>query len=97
MSFIQIIEYETDRPDEVRALGEAERSRMPQANEGFRLTVTRDRDRTNRYVTIVEFPSYEAAMANSERPETAEFARQMAALCTNGPSYQNLEVQLSTP
>jgi len=28
MSFIQIIEYETDRPDEMRALGEA---RMAQA------------------------------------------------------------------
>jgi hypothetical protein len=29
-----------------------------------------DRDRPNRYVTIVEFPSYEAAMENSRRPET---------------------------
>jgi hypothetical protein len=97
MSFIQIIDYETDRPDEIQALGEAQRSRMPSANEGFRLTVTRDHDQPNRYLTIVEFPSYEAAMANSARPETGEFARQMAALCTKGPSYQNLDVQLSTP
>ncbi|GAB1691923.1 hypothetical protein [Krasilnikovia sp. M28-CT-15] len=50
-----------------------------------------------RLVTIVEFPSYEAAMANSELPETGEFARQMAALCSNGPEFQNLEVKRTFP
>lgn len=29
MTFIQIIEYETDRPDEMRALGEARMAEMP--------------------------------------------------------------------
>ena len=33
--------------------------------------LTRDRDRPNTYVDIVEFPSYEDAMKNSELPETA--------------------------
>jgi len=32
MSFIQIMEYETDRPDEIRRLGEAQRDRMPKAD-----------------------------------------------------------------
>lgn len=55
--------------------------------------ITRDRDRPNRYVTIVEFPSYEEAMDNSRRPDTDAFATQMAALCTSGPRYYNLDVE----
>jgi len=97
MSFIQIIEYETDRPEELWALGEARSKEMGDPPPGFRLVVTRDRDRPNRYVTIVEFPSYEAAMENSQRPETDEMARQMAALCTGEPRYQNLDVQRTVP
>jgi hypothetical protein len=97
MTFIQIIEYETDRPDELRALGEANMAERPEAPPGFRLHVTRDRDRPNRYFTIVEFPSYGEAMENSGRSETDAFAQQMAALCTRGPVYYNLDVQRTVP
>ncbi len=97
MSFVQVIEYETDRPDEIMALGESQRSEMPEAPEGFRVTVTRDRDNSNRYFTIVEFPSYEEAMANSARPETDAFAGQFAALCTSGPRFYNLDVITTMP
>ena len=97
MSFIQIIEYETDRPDEMMALGEANMAEMPEAPPGFRLHITRDRDRPNRYFTIVEFPSYEEAMENSGRADTDAFATQMAALCTRGPVYYNLDVQRTVP
>ena len=97
MGFIQIVEYETDRPDEIKALGEARRAEMPEAPPGFRLTVTRDRDRPNRYLTIIEFPSYEVAMEMSGRPDTDAFARQMAALCTSGPRYHNLDVETTAP
>lgn len=97
MSFIQIIEYETDRPDEMWALGEARTAAMGDPPPGFRLTITQDREHPNRYVTIVEFPSYEAAMANNESPETDEFARQMAALCTGAPRFRNLDVRRTVP
>ena len=97
MSFIQIIEYETDRPDEMWALGEARTAEMGDPPPGFRLTITQDRDRPNRFMTIVEFPSYEVAMENSERPDTDAFARQMAALCTDGPHFRNLEVKRTVP
>jgi hypothetical protein len=62
-----------------------------------RLAVTQDRDNPNRYLTIVEFPSYEAAMANSEDPGTSDFATRMAALCTSGPRFHNLDVRMSMP
>jgi hypothetical protein len=97
MSFIQIIEYETDRPDQMQALGEARIAETSDPPPGFRLTITQDRDRPNRYVTIVEFPSYEMAMETSRRPDTDAFAREMAALCTSGPHFRNLEVRRSVP
>ena len=97
MSFVQVIEYETDRADEIMALGQEQRSEMPETPEGFRVTVTRDHDNANRYFMIVEFPSYEEAMANSGRPETDAFARRLATLCTSGPRYYNLDVVATMP
>lgn len=97
MSFVQIIEYETDRADDIMALGENQRSEMPETPEGFRVTITRDRDHPNRYFMIVEFPSHEEAMANSARPETDAFAQQLATLCTSGPRYYNLDVIATMP
>jgi len=97
MSFIQIIEYETDRPEEMWALGEGRTAEMGDPPPGFRLAITQDRDNPNRYFTIVEFPSYEEAMENSRRPETDAFAQQMAALCTSGPRFYNLDVKRTVP
>jgi len=71
--------------------------RCPNPRTGVRLVVTHDRDRPNRYLTIIEFPSYEVAMENSARPETDAFAKEMAALCTSGPRYYNLDVQATLP
>lgn len=93
MEFVQIIEYETDRPDEMRALGEEMRDTgQPRDGGPTRVTVCQDRDKADRYVTIVEFASYEEAMANNKRPETHEFAMRMQALCKGGPRFVNLDL-----
>ena len=42
---------------------------------------------------VVEFPSYEAAMENSQRPETAKLAERLAALCSAPPTFRNLDVR----
>ncbi|GAA4686710.1 hypothetical protein [Phytohabitans rumicis] len=95
MEFVQIIQYETDRADEVRALGEEFRARGRTLDGGpTRVTVCHDRDHPDRYVTVVEFTSYESAMANSGRPETHEFATRMAELCKAPPRFVNLDVLL---
>ena len=96
-SFIQLIDYETDRAAEIDA---AMRSAMSDgdAMPGFvRLDHTRDHDNPRHFTTIVEFASYESAMANSAKPETGEMASQLASMCTSGPSYTNLDVQLTMP
>lgn len=92
MAFIQIIEYKTARIDELNAALDAWLDKTKGKRAATRGTQTRDRDAANTYVQIVEFPSYEEAMANSSLPETTEFAAQLAALCEGPPSFRNLEV-----
>ena len=93
--FVQIIEFTTTRPDEVKALGDqyrADRKASGEAPPVIRGTFTADKDRPNTYLNIVEFPSYEAAMANSQHPATSEFAQKMMVLCDGAPKFYNLDV-----
>jgi quinol monooxygenase YgiN len=90
--FIQIIEYQTTRFDEVRQLGEDFREQVKaRGTAPERVTVTKNRDRDNSYVTIAEFASYEAAMANSNDPATQQFAEAMGKLCDGPPNFYNLD------
>ena len=88
--FVQIIEFRTTRIDEIRALA----AEMPSdgRNAVVRATVTADRDRPGYYLNIVEFGSYDEAMANSARPEVNTFATRMAALCDEPPRFYNLDL-----
>lgn len=99
MTFIQLIDYETDRADEIdSAMRTAMSDGMGRADMSFtRLEQTQDRDNPRHFVTIVEFASFEDAMANSNRPETETMARQLASMCSRGPTFANLEVQLAMP
>ncbi|MDQ1706308.1 MAG: hypothetical protein QOF18_2674 [Frankiaceae bacterium] len=94
--FIQVIEVQTSRFDELQALTDAYREQAAAGNKARRSTVTEDRDRPGTYLNIVEFDSYESAMQNSQRPETAQFAEQLAKLCDAPPTFRNLDVRLVT-
>jgi hypothetical protein len=92
MTFVQVIEYETTREDDLNRAFEE----WLQATEGKR-TVARelhakDRDNPAHYVDIVEFPSYEQAMVNNDLPETQRAAEEFRRLCTRGPRFVNLDV-----
>jgi quinol monooxygenase YgiN len=93
MEFIQIIEFTTTRFDEVEALMNEWVNRTEGKRKAHRGTVTTDRDRPNTYVQIVEFPSYEEAMANSSLPETGDFAEKVAKLCDGPAVFRNLDVR----
>jgi len=89
--FVQIIEFETTRFDELKALADS----MEEDREGStvrRLTVVADRERPNLYMTIVEFDNYGSAMVNSNQPQTSKFAEKMAQLCVRPPDFYNLNV-----
>ena len=90
--FVQIMEFDTSKIDEVDAL-----SRRLQAERGAdflvtKATITEDRDRKGHYYVIVEFPSYEDAMNNSDDPVTTRYAEELAALLDGPPVFRNLDV-----
>ena len=92
MAFIQLIEITSSRVSEIEALTEEWRAQTGGQRTAVRGTLTEDRDRPGTYLQIVEFGSYEDAMANSRLPATAAFAERMAALCDGPPVFRNLDV-----
>ena len=93
--FIQIIEMQSSRFDEIEELLNEIRSRLDDGRPSspLRSTTTADRDRPGYYVNIVEFDSYEAAMENSNRPEVGELSARLAKLCDAPPKFYNLDVR----
>ena len=92
MRYIQTIEFTTTRIDEINAALDEWLAQTAGQRAATRGLQTRDRDQADTYVQIVEFPSYEQAMANSALPETAEFAARLAKLCDAPPTFRNLDV-----
>ena len=92
MAFVQVIEMTTTKVTEIEEL----MSEWVAATEGRRSArrslLTKDRERPDTYVQVVEFPSYDEAMANSALPETAAFAEKLAALCASAPTFRNLDI-----
>ena len=92
MPFVQLIEFQTDRIDEFNAVTDEWLKASADWRTATKAQLGEDRDRPGTYVQIVEFPSYEAAMENSNHPETARFAERIAALCNGPASFRNIEV-----
>jgi quinol monooxygenase YgiN len=92
MPFIQLIEITSSRVSEIEALTEEWRAQTEGQRTAMRATLTQDRDRPGAYIQIVQFGSYEDAMANSSLPATTAFAKRLAALCDGPPVFRNLDV-----
>ncbi|MFE9255072.1 ester cyclase [Streptomyces sp. NPDC006879] len=92
MTFVQIIDYETHRPEDLNAALD----RWLEQSDGKRTAthsmVGKDLDSATHFVDVVEFPSYEAAMRNSALPETDRMFKEMVALCDGMPQFTNLDV-----
>jgi len=90
--FVQIMEFDTSRIDEVEALSRKMQDERGDALLASKATITADRDRPGHYFVIVEFDSYEDAMKNSNDPATSKYAEQMGALLDGPPTFHNLDV-----
>ncbi len=92
MTFIQIVEMRSRDIDELRSLYE----RWEQATEGTatlrRSILTQDRNDPHQVTIIAFFDSYEAAMRNSELPETTALAEKAAALAEGPLAFRDLDV-----
>lgn len=93
MAFIQIIEMTTSRLDEIEALMDEWVKRTEGKRKTSHSVLGADRDKPGTYLQIVEFPSYDIAMENSNLPETVEFAEQAAKLCQGPVIFRNLDVR----
>jgi len=58
-----------------------------------RSVLTRARNDPERYLLVVFFDSYEAAMKNNELSETAALAEAMQKLTDGPPTFYNLDVE----
>jgi hypothetical protein len=86
-----MIEMTTTKIADVEAIMNEWMSVTEGRRSAKRSLLTKDRERPDTYVQVVEFPSYEEAMANSALPETAVLSGKLAALCDSGPTFRNLD------
>lgn len=93
-AFVQLIEFAADdeRLAEGRALMDRYDAEIGSAGTGRWALMGADRDRPGTYVQIVEFPSYEQAMANSEHPATRALSEQLRKVADGEPAFRNLDV-----
>ncbi|WP_432156580.1 MULTISPECIES: hypothetical protein [unclassified Streptomyces] len=93
MKFVQIVDFRTERLEEINellqefALRHAGRPNAPAHH-----MLLKDRDNSHRYLAVIEFDSHEEAMRNSDDPETSELAEQLGALCIGDRVYTNCDV-----
>jgi hypothetical protein len=96
-AFVQVIEFATDRVEEWAPIQERLIKTLGPDRPMRWSVLTGDRDRPGTYLALVEFPSFDAAMANSADPATGTWFTDLSAVCTAGPTFRNLEVQRVRP
>src|SRR4051812_5283115 len=92
MKFAQIIEFRTSRIDDFNAKLDDWKVRTAGRRIPHRAALSRDRDAVDTYLLTVEFASHDEGMANSDRPETADFAAFLSDISEGGLTFRNLDV-----
>ncbi|MFF7971674.1 ester cyclase [Streptomyces sp. NPDC007905] len=92
MTFVQLIDCKTSRLDEMNRLLDQWVEQTKGKRTATHAVVGKDRSDATHVVEIVEFPSYEEAVRNSNLPETDRIFRDMVALCDEMPTFTDLDV-----
>jgi hypothetical protein len=95
-SFVQLIEFSTRRIDEFEQTVARWTASIGGARTARWAMTGADRDQPDRFLQLVAFPDYAAAMANSDHPATGEFAGQLRKLCDGDATFHNLDVRSVT-
>ncbi len=90
MQFVQIVEFKTSDIEAMQARGK--RYEEETGGGAGSAIFCADRDNPGTFLVIATFPSYEEAMANSEKPETQALAADMMALSDAPPTFRNLDL-----
>ncbi|MEU0059863.1 ester cyclase [Streptomyces sp. NPDC006334] len=92
MTFVQLIDCRTSRFDEMNRLLDTWVEQTKGKRTATHALVGKDRSDDSHFIEIVEFPSYEEAMRNSNLPETGRIFQDMVALCEETPTFTDLDV-----
>jgi len=92
MTFVQLIDCKTSRFDEMNRLMDTWVEQTKGKRTAAHSVIGKDRSDASHFVEIVEFPSYEEAMRNSNLPETDRIFQEMVALCDEMPTFTDLDV-----
>ncbi|GAA3771613.1 ester cyclase [Streptomyces phyllanthi] len=92
MTFVQLIDCKTSRFDEMNRLLDTWVEQTKGKRTATHSIIGKDRSDDSHLIEIVEFPSYEEAMRNSNLPETDRVFREMVALCDEMPTFTDLDV-----
>jgi len=92
MTFVQVIDCKTSRFDEMNRLMDTWLEQTGGKRTATHSLIGKDRSDASHFIEIVEFPSYEEAMRNSNLPETDQIFHDMVALCDEMPTFTDLEV-----
>lgn len=88
--FIQVIQAPCTRQDEARRLMDEWNDEAGNASSGM-LGGTFGFTDDDQFIGVVRFESKEAAMANSERPETAAMAERMTSVMDGPPEFHDCD------
>ncbi len=91
--FIQLVEYETDDIEAIEKALVRFRDEHPGVMTFTTSRVAEDRDQPGTYISIVEFPSYEEAMKQSNHPALSEFVESIGPELMANRRFRNLEVR----
>ncbi len=92
MTFVQLIDCRTSRLDEMNRLLDTWVEQTKGKRTATHSLIGKDRSDATHLIEIVEFPSYEEAMRNSNLPETGKIFQEMVALCDEMPTFTDLDV-----
>jgi len=92
MAFIQIMELQTSKIDEIQAAVDEWEKTTEGKRTVQRSFVCKDRDNPRRHFVVVFFDSYEDAMKNSALPETDALSKTTIGLADGALNFFNLDV-----
>lgn len=92
MTFVQLIDCRTSRFDEMNQLMDTWVEQTRGKRTATHSVIGKDRSDATHFIEIVEFPSFEEAMRNSNLPETDRVFQEMVALCDGLPTFTDLDV-----
>ncbi|MFE0514587.1 ester cyclase [Streptomyces sp. NPDC058964] len=92
MTFVQLIDCKTSQFDRMNRLMDTWVEQTKGKRTATHSIIAKDRSDASHFIEIVEFPSYEEAMRNSNLPETDKIFQEMVALCDEMPTFTDLDV-----